>query len=52
LTIGTLTILDLADENGLLNFEEALSRLLATNFRVENALIQRLSAKVQIRKNI
>jgi predicted nucleic acid-binding protein len=50
LTIGTLTILDLADEMELLDFEQAISLLLATNFHVEDALIRRLRAKIRARK--
>jgi hypothetical protein len=44
LTIGTITILDLADESGLLDFEQALLRLLATNFHVEDALLKPVRA--------
>ena len=50
LTIGTLTILDLADEMELLDFEQAISLLLATNFHVEDTLIRRLRAKIRARK--
>jgi predicted nucleic acid-binding protein len=50
LTIGTLTILDLADQKGVLDFEELIPRLLATNFRVEDTLIRQLLAKVRNRK--
>ena len=37
LTIGTVAILDLADETGLLDFFAAISMLRATNFRMEQA---------------
>lgn len=52
ITIGTLTILDFADGGGLLEFEEAISRLLKTNFHVEEAVIAPLSAKVRARKRV
>jgi predicted nucleic acid-binding protein len=51
LTIGTIAILDLADETGLLDFDLAVSRLQSTTFHVEEALLQPVLAKVRARKN-
>lgn len=51
LTIGTITILDIADERGLLDFEQAASRLLMTNFHVERAVLEMVRAKVRERKS-
>lgn len=48
--LGTLTILTLADEFNLLNFEEALRRLQATTFHIEASIIEPLLAKVRARK--
>ena len=50
LTIGTIAILDLADEAGLLDFESAISRLQSTTFHVEATLLQPVLAKVRARK--
>jgi len=50
LTIGTVAILDLADEAGLLDFESAISRLQPTTFHVEAALLQPVLARVRARK--
>jgi predicted nucleic acid-binding protein len=52
LTIGTVAILDLADETGLLDFFAAISMLRATNFRMEQALLEPVLAKVRARKNV
>jgi predicted nucleic acid-binding protein len=51
LTIGTIAVLELADEAGLVNFELAISQLQATSFRVEDALLQPVLAKVRARKS-
>ena len=51
LTLGTITILDFADEVGLLDFEQAIARLLATNFHVEDSLLVPVRAKVRARKS-
>jgi predicted nucleic acid-binding protein len=51
LTIGTITILDIADERGLLDFELAASRLILTNFHVERSVLERVRAKVRARKS-
>jgi predicted nucleic acid-binding protein len=50
LTIGTIAILDLADESGLLDFEAALLRLQTTTFHVEKELWQPVLEKVRARK--
>ena len=50
--LGTLAVLDLADEAGLLDFEQATILLQATTFRVEKALIATALAKVRGRKRI
>lgn len=51
LTIGTVSILDLADEAHLVDFFTAISKLQATNFRLEETLLQPVLAKVRARKN-
>jgi len=51
-TVGTIAILDHADEAGLLDFEQAISRLLATNFHVEETLLEPVRSKVRARKGI
>ena len=50
LPIGTIAILDLADEAGLLDFGPAISRLQATTFHVEDSLLRPVLAKVSARK--
>ena len=50
LTIGTIAILDLADESKLLDFELAITNLQATSFHVESALLEPVLAKVRARK--
>ncbi len=50
LAIGTIRILDLADEAELLDFEGAILHLQATSFHVEAALLQPVLAKVRARK--
>jgi predicted nucleic acid-binding protein len=50
LAIGTIAILDLADESGLLDFELAIDRLRTTTFHVEDALLLPVLAKVRSRK--
>jgi predicted nucleic acid-binding protein len=44
-TTGTLGVLQAASRHDLLNLPEALSRLLETNFRVDQALIDALLAR-------
>lgn len=49
-TMGTITILNLADLAGLLDFELAISRLRATTFHIEDALLEPMMAAVRARK--
>jgi len=51
LTIGTLAILDLADEAGFLDFEAALQGLQATNFYVETSIAEALLKRSRSRKS-
>ena len=44
-TVTTLLILDAATDRGWINFEDALDRLLRTNFRVDPLTIAQLRAK-------
>ena len=48
--IGTIKILDLADEAGLLRFEEAYDRLAETTFHIEEALVERVLASIRVRR--
>lgn len=50
LTIGTIAVLDLADETGLLDFEAAISRLKETTFHVEANFLNVIRDKVRARK--
>jgi predicted nucleic acid-binding protein len=50
-TLRTLTILSLADEAGLLDFESAIARLRSTSFYVDDALVENIRAAVRARKN-
>ncbi len=50
LIVGTIAILDLADEAGLLDFEAAIAALQTTSFHVEDALLKPALAKVRARK--
>lgn len=50
LAIGTIAILDLADESGLLDFEDAISQLQTTSFHVEDPILQRVLLRVRARK--
>ncbi len=52
LAIGTVAILDLADEFGLLDFFDAIAKLRATNFRIQETLLAPVLAKVSRRKNL
>ena len=49
-TMGTITVLDLADAAGLLDFEDAASRLRATTFHIDSAVPDAVLAKVRARK--
>lgn len=49
-TLRTITILELADDAGLLDFESELSRLQATNFYIEESILETVRAKARDRK--
>jgi len=51
LTIGTLAILDLADEAKLLDIETAISKLKATSFHLDGTLLHPLLARARARKS-
>jgi predicted nucleic acid-binding protein len=51
-TIGTIAILELADEAKLLDFEACLSLLLNTTFRIESGLLNPIRVRVRARKAI
>jgi len=51
ITIGTITILDRADEAKLLDFETSISRLRATTFHLDEALVQTVIARARARNN-
>jgi predicted nucleic acid-binding protein len=42
---GTLSVLDDADQAGLVNFDEAIARLLKTSFRVSQAVLAEIKQK-------
>ena len=50
-TAGTLNILEEAAARGLLDFEQTIARLRATNFRVRNSVLAEFLARVRARKN-
>jgi hypothetical protein len=50
LPIGTLTILDLADERGLLDGVTSLNDLKQTTFRADEELLDRFEAQMKARK--
>lgn len=49
LAFGTINILDLADELGLLDFEESVTRLSETTFHIEKAVLDAALQKVRSR---
>jgi predicted nucleic acid-binding protein len=49
-TAGTLAVLDRSDALGLLDFEQAVSKLQKTNFRAPQALIGTMTERVRTRK--
>lgn len=51
LTIGTITILDRADEAKLLEFDDAINALRATTFHLDEAVVELIRAKARVRKN-
>jgi predicted nucleic acid-binding protein len=50
-TIGTIAILDLADQAKLLDFEVCLALLRGTTFRIETSLVKPILARVRERKS-
>jgi predicted nucleic acid-binding protein len=50
-TAGTLNILEEAAARGLLDFEQTLARLRATNFHVRDSILAEFLARVRARKN-
>jgi predicted nucleic acid-binding protein len=48
--VGTIAILDLADEAGLLEFEDAYDLLSATTFHVEDDIIRAALQRVRARR--
>ena len=50
LAVGTLNILDLADERGLLDSVAMLEALKQTTFRADNELLDRFEARMKARK--
>ena len=50
LAVGTLNLIDLADEKGLLNRIEAINDLRRTTFRADRRLVERLAAKILSRR--
>jgi predicted nucleic acid-binding protein len=50
LVVGTIAVLDLADEAGLLHFEQALELLSATTFYVEDEIIRAARERVRARR--
>jgi predicted nucleic acid-binding protein len=49
-TAGTLNILEEAAARGLLDFEQTLARLRASNFRVKNSLLAEFLARARARR--
>lgn len=50
LPIGTLNIIDLADERGLLDGVTSLNDLKQTTFRADEELLNRFAARITVRK--
>ncbi len=48
--IGTVNVLEAADECNLLDFEQAIAKLRATNFRVEQSIVDAALDRVRRRK--
>jgi predicted nucleic acid-binding protein len=51
LAVGTLNLIDLADEKGLLNGIDALNKLRRTTFRADRRLVEQLEAKIVSRRS-
>ncbi len=50
-TAGTLTILEEGAARGILDFDQVIARLRATNFRVTNSILASSFARVRGRKD-
>jgi len=50
LTVGTLNLIDIADEMGILNGVKALNDLRNTTFRADPRLVDRLEIKIRSRQ--
>jgi predicted nucleic acid-binding protein len=50
-TIGTLSILDSADRQGFVDFEQMILRLRQTNFRINPSILEELLVQVRQRKS-
>ncbi|HEX4141541.1 MAG TPA: hypothetical protein VHY09_14425 [Candidatus Methylacidiphilales bacterium] len=50
LVVGTLAVLNIADANGWLEFDEAIGRLRATSFRFSEAVLEKVQSLVRARK--
>ncbi len=51
LAVGTLNLIDLADEKGLLNGIESLNDLRRTTFRADRRLVEQLASKILSRRS-
>jgi predicted nucleic acid-binding protein len=51
LVVGTLAILNIADAKGWIEFEDAVARLRATNFRFSERVLEGVRAAVRARKS-
>lgn len=49
-TFGTISLLELADERVLLDFQSAITSLQRTNFRIENSVLEPVVAVIQARR--
>lgn len=49
-TAGTLAVLDRADALGLLDFEQAVNKLLRTNFRAPHTLVSTMVERIRSRR--
>jgi predicted nucleic acid-binding protein len=50
IAVGTLSLIDLADEQGVLDRIAALKDLRQTTFRADQALLERFEARTKTRK--
>jgi predicted nucleic acid-binding protein len=51
LAFGTINILDLADEMGLLDFEQAVTQLSATTFHLERSVLNEALRRIRARRS-